>query len=185
MSYSVYCHTFPDGKKYIGITSQDPEKRWNRGKGYKGQKVYNQIVEDGWDNIKHEILFNGLSKEEAEDQEFYLIRDLNTINNGWNVDVGGSTHCLYLCRELQRMYDTLKRYFRLFPYLDDIVKNSTGFFISEEYDLVKNHIQLSTLFNQIYKDHSGEFNIYEWNDCCRLRHLLWTIAEEVSRKVVI
>ena len=28
-------HIFPNNKKYIGITKQTPEKRWENGKGYK------------------------------------------------------------------------------------------------------------------------------------------------------
>lgn len=29
MNYSVYKHTAPNGKIYIGITSMKPENRWN------------------------------------------------------------------------------------------------------------------------------------------------------------
>lgn len=31
--YSVYKHTAPNGKVYIGITGKDPEKRWLNGGG--------------------------------------------------------------------------------------------------------------------------------------------------------
>lgn len=31
MGYSVYKHTFPNGKVYIGMTGQEPEKRWANG----------------------------------------------------------------------------------------------------------------------------------------------------------
>lgn len=34
-SYTVYRHTSPSGKVYIGITCRKPEYRWNHGKGYK------------------------------------------------------------------------------------------------------------------------------------------------------
>lgn len=34
-SYTVYKHTSPSGKVYIGITCRKPEYRWNHGKGYK------------------------------------------------------------------------------------------------------------------------------------------------------
>lgn len=30
----VYKHTFPNGKVYIGITGQEPYKRWKYGNGY-------------------------------------------------------------------------------------------------------------------------------------------------------
>ena len=56
MSYSVYKHTFPNGKVYIGITSQKPEDRWSKGKGYQRQPlIYNAINKYGWDNIVHKI----------------------------------------------------------------------------------------------------------------------------------
>ena len=32
--YIVYMHTCPNGKKYIGITGQSAERRWQKGKGY-------------------------------------------------------------------------------------------------------------------------------------------------------
>lgn len=35
MKYVVYKHTCPNGKVYIGITSQKPEHRWKKGKTFK------------------------------------------------------------------------------------------------------------------------------------------------------
>jgi hypothetical protein len=36
-NWKVYCHTFPNGKKYVGITKRSPEERWHKdGSGYKG-----------------------------------------------------------------------------------------------------------------------------------------------------
>lgn len=37
--YSVYMHTTPNNKKYIGITKQKPVKRWQNGGGYKNQPL--------------------------------------------------------------------------------------------------------------------------------------------------
>lgn len=73
--YSVYKHTFPNGKVYIGSTSQKPEYRWNYGKGYKyyHPKMFQDIVEYGWDNIKHEILATNLTKEAAHEMEYAQI----------------------------------------------------------------------------------------------------------------
>ena len=93
MAYTVYCHTFPNGKRYIGITNQEPERRWRSGKGYIGQVVYDAILKYGWSNIKHDILFTGLSKEEAEKKEIELIKALETDSHkrGYNVESGGNT----------------------------------------------------------------------------------------------
>ena len=33
-NYSVYCHTFPNGKVDIGITGQPVKQRWANGLGY-------------------------------------------------------------------------------------------------------------------------------------------------------
>jgi group I intron endonuclease len=82
MSYSVYKLTFPNGKVYIGNTGTKPEKRWNKGSGYLHKKangeyhqprIANAIIEFGWDNIKREIIFDGLSKLDAENKEVELI----------------------------------------------------------------------------------------------------------------
>ena len=93
MSYTVYCHIFPNGKKYIGITKQDVKRRWRNGKGYEGQPVYNAILKYGWDNIIHKILYRGLSREEAEEKEIELIKAFNTNSHkdGYNVEKGGNT----------------------------------------------------------------------------------------------
>ena len=91
-NYYVYKHTSPSGKVYIGITQQEPKKRWLGGLGYQKQEhFWNAIQKYGWDNFKHEILFSGLSKNEAEDKEKYLIKRYNSCNreNGYNQDLGG------------------------------------------------------------------------------------------------
>lgn len=101
--YTVYMHVFPDDRLYIGITCQDPEKRWGEnGRGYKRRprktgrytqpKMAKAINKFGWSNIKHHILFTGLTKEEAEDWEIYLIQFFDTIENGYNIAKGGGAH---------------------------------------------------------------------------------------------
>ena len=66
-SYYVYKHTSPNNKIYIGITGQNPEKRWQSGIGYVGNTHFaNAIKKYGWKNFKHEILFSGLTIEEAK-----------------------------------------------------------------------------------------------------------------------
>ena len=94
MGYTVYMHIFPNGKKYIGITSQeDVEKRWQNGFGYKSQFVFLAIVKFGWDNVEHQILFTGLSKDEAEEKERKLIElyETNDYLNAYNIANGGSS----------------------------------------------------------------------------------------------
>lgn len=92
-NYTVYLHTFPNGKYYVGITCQDLNRRWRDGKGYEGQPVYDAILKYGWSNIKHEVLFTGLSKADAEQKEIELIKQYNSLShdNGYNIETGGMT----------------------------------------------------------------------------------------------
>lgn len=97
--YSVYKHTLPkeiSGKDndmlYIGITMQDVRKRWVNGNGYKSTpRFYNAIKKYKWENFIHEILFKGLTKEEAEQKEIELISfyKSNQRNFGYNISNGG------------------------------------------------------------------------------------------------
>lgn len=88
-NYCVYEHVFPDGKRYIGIT-KDVEHRWQNGTGYSRQKkVYDAILKYGWKNIKHNIIVDGLTSEQAQQIEIYLIKTLNTVDEGYNTSIGG------------------------------------------------------------------------------------------------
>lgn len=92
--YYVYKHTTPSGKVYIGITSQTPSRRWAKGFGYKTQlRFFRAIMKYGWDNIKHEVLYEGLTKEEAEAKEIELISLHRSSNNkyGYNIENGGKS----------------------------------------------------------------------------------------------
>lgn len=72
--FCVYKHTAPNGKVYIGITGRNPLARWNGGNGYRNNPhFWNAICKYGWDNIRHEIIMSGLSKEESEQCEIMLI----------------------------------------------------------------------------------------------------------------
>jgi hypothetical protein len=65
--WCVYKHTCPDGRCYVGITSKRPEERWSKGLGYErsNRQFFLYILENGWNNIKHEVLYDGLSEREA------------------------------------------------------------------------------------------------------------------------
>lgn len=97
MKYKVYMHTFPNGKRYIGITSQSLTRRWRiNGCGYEGQPVYAAILKYGWENIRHEILASDLSKDQAEQKEIEMIKayDSTSHRNGYNIKEGGNTSLL-------------------------------------------------------------------------------------------
>ena len=92
--YKVYMHkNKTNGKVYIGITKQKPENRWGNGKRYKENPRFNNaILKYGWNNFEHIILYDHLSKEEAEEIEVELIKKYNSTddNFGYNLDKGGS-----------------------------------------------------------------------------------------------
>ena len=93
-NYIVYKHTSPSNKVYIGITSQSPNRRWRNGNGYKGQTYFWRAIQKyGWNNIKHEILFDKLTKEEAEQKEIELIAHYksNDETYGYNMSTGGES----------------------------------------------------------------------------------------------
>lgn len=94
--YCVYCHTNRiNGKKYVGITSQRPEKRWRNGNGYRNNEYFFRAIEKhGWHNFAHEILYTGLSKSDAEQIEMRVIKEWGTFKNdrGYNIELGGNVN---------------------------------------------------------------------------------------------
>ena len=86
-SWTVYAHISPNGKMYVGITSDNPEPSWNHGNGYKSNKHFtNAIQKYGWDNFQHEIIASGLTANEAGHMEQLLINKLklNDDKFGYN-----------------------------------------------------------------------------------------------------
>lgn len=92
-NYTVYMHIFPNGKRYVGITGQDPKERWRKGgHGYKPQRlVWSAIQKYGWDNIKHIIIAKNLTVNEAGTLEKEIISKYNTtdVKSGYNQSIGG------------------------------------------------------------------------------------------------
>ena len=93
ITYIVYMHITPNNKKYIGITKEkNPRERWRKGKGYWTNEYFTSAINKyGWDNIQHIILYEELSKEEAEQKERDLIKKYNSTNRkyGYNIEKGG------------------------------------------------------------------------------------------------
>lgn len=117
MSYLVYKHTAPNGKVYIGITSRTAKERWrNNGTGYHHNEHWESAIKKyGWENIKHEILLTGLTKEEAEQKEVDLIAfyKSNQREYGYNIANGGGVNRGFHIREKtkEKIRKSLKKYF--------------------------------------------------------------------------
>lgn len=93
MSYTVYCHTTPEGKKYVGMTKSPVSVRWGNGTRYKSCRLFNEAIEQyGWENISHEVISSGLSKEEADKLEHDLIEKWNLMDRryGYHLREGGA-----------------------------------------------------------------------------------------------
>jgi len=90
----VYKHTSPSGKVYIGIT-KDIQHRWRgEGRGYNGcSRFYRAIQKYGWDNIRHEVLYEKLSHENACRKEVELISQYHSTDErfGYNLLSGGQS----------------------------------------------------------------------------------------------
>ena len=89
--YSIYVHTTPDGRKYVGSTSQKPNRRFMGGNNYKCSTRFNDAINFfGRDNIKHEILETVEDKETALKREEYytLLWRTNEPEFGYNIYVG-------------------------------------------------------------------------------------------------
>lgn len=100
--YKVYKHTLPTNVSYkdndmiyIGITcKKNIKQRWLSGRGYDCNLHFsNAIKKYGWDNFEHEVLFDSLSKEEAEQKEIELISYYDSTNpeKGYNHSLGGNS----------------------------------------------------------------------------------------------
>ena len=94
--YFVYQHINKiNGKIYIGITKQLPEKRWGKdGSNYKSSPhFYSAIQKYGWDNFEHKIIYEGLTYKEACEKEKELIKKFQSMNRefGYNSTSGGDS----------------------------------------------------------------------------------------------
>lgn len=92
MDFVVYRLTSPSNKVYIGITSQQINRRWQNGTGYrKCPAIKKAINKYGWDNIRKEVLYTGLSEKDAKLLEKELIKKhkSNDKRYGYNLTDGG------------------------------------------------------------------------------------------------
>lgn len=182
--YCVYEHLFPNGKRYIGISS-DAEHRWQNGTGYKNQKkVWNAIQRYGWDNIEHNIIVAGITREQAATLERALIAAYDAIENGYNATIGGDEILeTYLEPHVLQMITQSKHFDAkcgLQQVEDDIVS------LAEK---AKFNKQLARRFNEAdrlvqnefreYKTYKGQTLFYDLGNA-RIDCYWWTMAKILS-----
>ena len=93
MAYTIYIHTFPNGKVYVGCTQQSLSVRYGyMGDGYKHQeRMFAAIQEFGWNNIKHEVLETTEDRNRASELEQQYIDKYKSTDPefGYNTRKGG------------------------------------------------------------------------------------------------
>lgn len=94
-NYYVYMHKSPNGKVYVGITCQEPTKRWNNGKGYQHNEYFSRAIEKyGWDNFEHIIIaYNvGIGTAKEVEKDFIKFYDSTNPDKGYNITHGGEAN---------------------------------------------------------------------------------------------
>lgn len=141
--YTVYMHENKiNHKKYIGITKQKLEKRWQKGYGYSTQpKFYRAILKYGWENFEHFIMCDGISLKEANECEKLLISQLNTIDYGYNVTYGGDGVSVKIPYMLGKHHSKETK--------EKLSKSHKGIALSKEHV-----IQMGKIAKELWKDES-------------------------------
>lgn len=163
-SYSVYMHTSPSEKVYIGITKVKPTRRWGRGSRYKQHPhFYAAIQKYGWDQIKHEVLFTNLTKEQACEKERELIDRYKATDRrfGYNDKSGGEIGVELTDDVRKNISDSLRTHYNNHP--EDRIKISNrmkGRQVSEETrrKLSEAHSGIHFVMRDDWKDNIGSAN---------------------------
>lgn len=108
--YCVYVHTNKaNGKRYVGITCQNPEDRWKAGSPYRRcPYFYKAIQKYGWDGFAHDVLWDGLTRDDAIEWERLLIREWKCTDSryGYNIALGGEGNEMYSPQMKKKMSES-------------------------------------------------------------------------------
>lgn len=176
MSYIVYVHVNKaNGKVYVGQTRLKPNERWRNGKGYiNNNHFYRSIQKYGWDNFEHKILYDNLTKEEANKIEMNLISfyDSTNCNKGYNQTIGGDGTNGYIYTDEQRSAISERQKGRL---LTDEWKENIGKAVRG-----KNHPFYGKKLTDEHRKHLSESHIGlpSHGGMCGQKH-----TEEAKRKI--
>jgi len=95
-TYTIYMHTSPSGKSYIGQTKNTKQRdAAHRIPSSRCTAFKNAIAKYGWENFSHTILADGLTLSEANALEEQLIARHNTLApHGYNLRSGGENQLM-------------------------------------------------------------------------------------------
>lgn len=89
--YCVYKHIAPDGRYYIGLSSNISLRWGSSGSHYKDAKLFYSCIEEyGWNNIMHIVLHSNLTLPEAQELERKYIQEAKDAGISLNRNSGGS-----------------------------------------------------------------------------------------------
>lgn len=122
-NYCVYVHINKiNGKMYVGQTYNIHERWRGQGKNYFNSiKFFNAIKKYGWDNFIHEVIKDGLYREEADALEIELIQTFDTIKRGYNLKLGGARGELSP-ESLKKMGDAVHKAFTEHPEIKEKIR---------------------------------------------------------------
>lgn len=89
--FTIYRHITPDGKSYIGCTSNTIRERWDM--GYQHNHIFSAMCRKyGWYGMQHETLATVSDESEAYkvEQEMITKYQSNNPNFGYNISMGVS-----------------------------------------------------------------------------------------------
>ena len=152
--WTIYQHKFPNGKSYIGKTSQLPEYRWGKdGSNYTEKQVlmHNAIQKYGWKNIEHIILEEGLTAEEADSKEQEYIEKFHTyyldeLGPGYNMTRGGEGGLKIDPNEVERLYKEGNSTYKIADKLHTDSNRVSQVLRKKGYDLSKNNCKMVNQF---------------------------------------
>jgi group I intron endonuclease len=90
----VYEAKFPNGKRYIGLTTKTLKRRMIEHKHhskYSNTRFYNAVRKYGWENITWSVIAKCSTEEEMKEKEIQYIKDFRTLERdfGYNLREGG------------------------------------------------------------------------------------------------
>lgn len=87
----LYILTFPDKKRYVGVSKNFIKRAGPNGAWYSRSRVGEEIKKVGWQNVHKQILLTNLTEEEAFEREKFYIALFRTTDErfGFNRSIGG------------------------------------------------------------------------------------------------
>lgn len=101
-----------NNKVYIGQTNRTIQDRWNQHiadskRLDKQTYLYKAFNKYGIKNFIIEEIIEA-SPDKLNELEIYYIKQYDSYNNGYNMTLGGDTHCIYDANYIQQLWDSGK-----------------------------------------------------------------------------